>query len=154
MIADRWPKSGVDVVVTIIEGDQARDVAVEGGNEEWDMMVVLGQCITVAAAAIADAGIDCVDTISGGVAALVAGPDESSPIVVLDPAPSEHEKILAACCVGYLPARDEITNLWLKGQLPSSDTDLQRMLVARAIQASKGTYQAISASLEEAIIGA
>ncbi|KAI9163743.1 Exosome complex component MTR3 [Paramyrothecium foliicola] len=154
MIADRWPKSGVDVVVTIIEGDQAREVAHELGNEEWDLMVILSHCITVAAAAIADAGIDCVDTISGGVAALVTTQDGDTPNFVLDPAPSEHDKILAACCVGYLPGRDEVTNLWLKGNLPSSNADLQRSLVARAIQASRGTHQAISASLEEAILGA
>lgn len=151
LIADRWPKSGVDVVVTIIEGDQARQAAVEQGIEEWDMMNVLGGCITVAAAALADAGIDCVDTVSGGVAALVPGKDGEEPVMVLDPVPSEHQEILAACCVAYLPSRDEITNLWLKGSL-SSDANLQRMLIARAVHASKGSSQAVAASLTEAAL--
>lgn len=151
LIADRWPKSGVDVIVTIIEGDQARQLAVEQGSEEWDVMNVLGGCITVAAAALADAGIDCVDTVSGGVAALVPGEDGSETITVLDPVPSEHEEILAACCVAYLPTRDEITNLWLKGSLVSSDATLHRTLIARAVHASKGTSQAVSSSLAESV---
>lgn len=153
LIADRWPKSGVDVVVTVIEGEQARQVALDEGSEEWDMMNVLSGCVTVAAAALADAGIDCVDTVSGGVAALVADRDGGSSVIVLDPVPSEHENILASCCVAYLPARDEITNLWLKGNLPSSsDINIHRTLVARAVHASKGTSQAIAASLNESIV--
>lgn len=152
LIADRWPKSGVDVVVTIIEGDQARQAAVEQGSEEWDMMNALSACVTVAAAALADAGIDCVDTASGGVAALVANSNHDEATLVLDPVPSEHEKILAACCVAYLPARDEITSLWLKGNLPPSDPEMYRKLVARAVHASKGTSQAVAASLNEAAL--
>lgn len=151
LIADRWPKSGVDVVVTIIEGELTKEAARDQGVEEWEMMNVLSGCITVASAAIADAGIDCVDTVSGGVAALVSGAEGSEPIMVLDPVPSEHEEILAACCVAYLPSRDEITNLWFKGRLPTSDATSQRNLVARAIHASRGTCQAISTSLNEAL---
>ncbi|CAM1511080.1 Fc.00g085930.m01.CDS01 [Cosmosporella sp. VM-42] len=152
LIADRWPKSGVDVVVTIVEGDQPRQVAVEQGSEEWDIMNVLSGCITVAAAALADAGIDCVDTVSGGVAALVSSQDGDEPILVLDPVPSEHNEVLAACCVAYLPTRDEITNLWLKGSLPPSDSRLRRKLVAQAILASKGTNQVVATSLNEAAL--
>ncbi|UKZ82171.1 hypothetical protein TrVFT333_009955 [Trichoderma virens FT-333] len=140
MIADRWPKSGVDVVD-----------AVERRVEEWDVMNVLGGCITVASAAIADAGIDCVDTVSGGVAALVAGKDGSETSIVLDPVALEHESILAACCVAYLPNRDEITNLWFKGRLPSTASYNHQSLVSRAVQASKGTHGLISASLSEVI---
>lgn len=150
LIADRWPKSGVDVVVTIIEGDQTRQEAAEQGSEEWDMMNVLSGCITVAAAALADAGIDCVDTVSGGVSALVTSANQE-PTVVLDPVPSDHQEVLAACCVAYLPARDEITNLWLKNTLPSSDLELQRTLVARAVHASKGAGQSVALALSEAV---
>ncbi|KAK4064814.1 uncharacterized protein Triagg1_9001 [Trichoderma aggressivum f. europaeum] len=151
LIADRWPKSGVDVVVTIIEGESTRQDAVERRVEEWDVMNVLGGCITVASAAIADAGIDCVDTVSGGVAALVAGKDGNETSVVLDPVALEHESILAACCVAYLPNRDEITNLWFKGRLPSAASYNHQSLVSRAVQASKGTHGLISASLSEVI---
>ncbi|KFH42318.1 Exosome complex component-like protein [Hapsidospora chrysogenum ATCC 11550] len=151
LIADRWPKSGVDVVVTIIEGDEARQTALDKGSDEWDIMNAFGSCVNVAAAALADAGIDCVDLVSGGVAALVSGKNEGETEIVLDPAPSEHETILAACCVAYLPVRDEVTNLWLKGDVPSTDPSLYRNLVARAVNASKGSNKAITASLNETI---
>jgi exosome complex component MTR3 len=151
LIADRWPKSGVDVVVTIIEGEDSRQSAVESGSEEWDVMNVLSGCITVAAAALADAGIDCVDIVSGGVAALVDGSESDNPNIVTDPVSTEHE-ILAACCVAYLPSRDEITNLWLKGEVATTDSNLYRKLVAAAILASKGANQAISNSLNESLV--
>lgn len=137
IIADRWPKSGVDIIISIIEGDQDRETSKSQGDEVWDMMNALSGCITVASAALADAGIDCVDTVAGGVAALVQdGGDDSTPSIVVDPIPSEHERILAACCIAYLPARDEVTNLWFRGDLPSSDMDLYTGLVEKGIQAS------------------
>ncbi|KAF6786380.1 3' exoribonuclease [Colletotrichum sojae] len=151
IIADRWPKSGADVIVTVIEGDQEREASFIQGNEEWDMMNVLSGCITVAAAALADAGIDCVDMVTGGVAALVRteGEDSSKPSLVLDPVSLEHNTILAACCVAYLPGRAEITNLWVKGQLPPSDPQLHAKLIGRAVQASKGNYSAVLERLQE-----
>ncbi|PHH58940.1 hypothetical protein CDD81_4069 [Ophiocordyceps australis] len=149
LIADRWPKSGIDVVVTIIEGEVARHVSLSHGLEAWDTMTVLGGCITVAAAALADAGIDCVDTVVGGVAALVSD-SNSEPSVVLDPTPAEHETILAACCVAYLGKRDEITNLWLKGRMPPVENNSPPTLISSAIDACRGTRQAIMAALVEA----
>lgn len=151
LIADRWPKSGVDVIVTIIEGELTRQAAQDQGIESWEMMNVLSGCITVASAAIADAGIDCVDTVAGGVAAMVLKDKDGDASIVLDPVPSEHGQVLAACCVAYLPSRDEITNLWFKGRLQSSNTESQRQLVSRAVHASKGTCQAIATSLSEAM---
>lgn len=142
IISERWPKSGVDVTVTVLEGDEERGAAYAQGSEDWDMMNVLSGCITVATAALADAGIGCVDLITGGVAALVSGGDGETS-VVLDPVCMEHESFLAACCVAYMPTRDEITNLWIKGQLSSSDTQIQTSLVQGAIQASKGNHRVI-----------
>lgn len=151
IIADQWPKSGVDVVVTIIEGEMPRHTSDEQNIREWDFMNVLSGCITVAAAAIADAGIDCIDTVCGGVAALVVGQSNGSDVIVLDPIPSEYEFILAACCVAYLPGRDEITNIWLKGRVPSG-YHTHRTLVSRAVHASRGAYQSISASLQDTVV--
>lgn len=152
IIADRWPKSGVDVVVTVVEGDMTRQVTIDEGLEEWNNMAVLSGCITVAAAAIADAGIDCVDIVTGGVAALVA--DEGAhngQTIVLDPVVSEHRTILAACCVAYLPARNEITNLWYRGSLSLPQLSTHQSLVAKAVLASKGAGKAISLSLVEGL---
>ncbi|KAH8879451.1 hypothetical protein GQ53DRAFT_774943 [Thozetella sp. PMI_491] len=151
IIADRWPKSGVDIIVSIIEGDQDRETSKAEGEEIWDTMNTLSGCITVASAALADAGIDCVDTVAGGVAALVTGQGEAGPSTVVDPVPSEHEKILAACCVAYLPTRDEITNLWLKGDIPASDAELYTSLVDRGISACKNANKVVVDCLGETI---
>ncbi|KAK4245459.1 3' exoribonuclease family, domain 1-domain-containing protein [Corynascus novoguineensis] len=152
IIADRWPKSGVDIIISIIEGDQDREASKLQGDEVWDMMNALSGCITVAAAALADAGIDCVDTIAGGVAALVqdAG-DDSTPSIVIDPLPSDHEKVLAACCIAYMPTRDEVTNLWFRGDLPASDMDLYTTLVEKGIQASKNANRVLVNCLSETL---
>ncbi|KAK2603918.1 3'-5'-exoribonuclease [Conoideocrella luteorostrata] len=152
LVAERWPKSGVDIVVTVIEGDMARQASVGRGLEEWNTMTVLSGCITVASAAMADAGIDCVDTVTGGVAAVVMDRNtDIEPFIVIDPVLSEHEIVLAACCVAYLARRDEITHLWYRGCLSRSDLPMRRSLIARAILASKGTGKAISPSLVEAL---
>ncbi|KFY38829.1 hypothetical protein V494_04186 [Pseudogymnoascus sp. VKM F-4513 (FW-928)] len=166
IIGDRWPKSGVDVVITILEGEEDQwwedDQAELGSAGQWGMMNVLSGCITAASAAISDAGIDCVDMVSGGVAAVVRDRELQvsaksgalpQPTLVLDPVPSEHSEILAACVVGYLPSRDEITDLWAKGNFdtgysedgPSSYDSLSE----NAIEAAKGSYRVLDAALKE-----
>ncbi|CAJ2501878.1 Uu.00g047310.m01.CDS01 [Anthostomella pinea] len=151
IIADRWPKSGVDIIVTIIEGDQDRNAPENKSDEGWDMMNVLSGCITVASAAIADAGIDCVDTVAGGVAALVARQPNSPPAIVLDPAVSEYHKVFAACCVAYLPTRDEITNIWFKGQLPGADSMLYNRMVERSLVACRNANRVVITALNETV---
>ncbi|CAN8102813.1 unnamed protein product [Discula destructiva] len=150
IIADRWPKSGVDIIVSVLEGDQDRSLSHGEYDEAWDTMNVLAGCITVASAALVDAGIDCVDTVAGGVAALVYGAAEGAkPELVIDPLASQHDKILAACCVAYLPERDEITNLWFKGDLPATDSAVYMDMVQKGILASQSAYQVLVQSLRE-----
>ncbi|KAI5866464.1 exoribonuclease [Durotheca rogersii] len=151
IIADRWPKSGVDIIVTIIEGDQNRDSPDYDGDEGWDVMNVLSGCITVASAAIADAGIDCVDTVAGGVAALVAKDDKSPPFVVLDPDVAGYHKIFAACCAAYLPTRDEVTNIWFKGQLPGADAMIYNKMVERSLVACRNANRVLVSALNETV---
>ena len=145
LIGERWPKSGVDVIITVLEGEEdcwwgdeeSQGVVENVTTGGWGMMSLLSACITVASAAIADAGIDCVDLISGGVAAIICeapnttdhfgqgpkldgarfGVDKQ---VVLDPCPSEHRNVKAACVIGYLQSRDEVTEIWAKGDIPGS----------------------------------
>jgi exosome complex component MTR3 len=152
IIADRWPKSGVDIIVTVIEGDQEREASRASGDEEWDLMNVLSACITVASAAISDAGIDCLDVVAGGAAALVAPTAEAKGAdIVLDPVSAE-SSILAACCVAYLPERDEIAGLWLKGQLPPSDSSLlHTRLLSKAVQAARGAVHPLTSSLAQTL---
>lgn len=115
-------------------------------------MNVLAGCITVASAALVDAGIDCVDTVAGGVAALVSGGEssDSKPEIVVDPLASQHDNVLAACCVAYLPERDEITNLWFKGDLPATDATLYTGMVEKGVLASQSANRVLVGCLKDA----
>lgn len=119
VIGERWPKSAADVVITVLEGEEdgwhGVGKEVEGGRSGgWGSMSVLAGCVTAASAALVDAGIDCVDLVSGGVAALVGSANGGKDEVVVDPTPAEHQ-VKAACLVAYLESRDEITEMWMKG---------------------------------------
>ena len=148
IIAERWPKSGLEVVVTVLEGEEGVVGGEIGAGEvPVGMMSVLAGCITAASTAIVDAGIDCVDIVTGGVAALVVGGeqglsegrkvdagtatqaqsvgrddrtagDKDEGVMLLDPYALEHHDVLAACVVAYAKARDEITMVWDRSRLP------------------------------------
>ncbi|KAI9800295.1 MAG: 3'-5'-exoribonuclease [Piccolia ochrophora] len=176
IIGDRWPKSGVDVIVTVLEGEEDRWVGddpaggttgVGGGGAGWGMMNILAGCITVASAAIADAGIDCVDLVSGGVAALLKPRqgrgkgrerDAQGPQLILDPSPPEHQDIIACCVVGYLSSRDEITEVWIRGEIPDSDRGQQNgrprqpvveQLIDHAVNAASGARAVLGEAVKE-----
>jgi exosome complex component MTR3 len=165
IIGERWPKTGVDVVIHILEGEEDRwwgdepsggttGIGAVGG---WGMMTVLAGCITAASAALVDAGIDCVDMISGGTAAIIRNPDVKAKAdqnsgtdgtIVLDPNPAEHGNIHSACVVGYLPTRDEVTLLWVKGPAGESHEQLIDSAVSAAAAARGVLVEAIAAGAE------
>lgn len=157
IIGERWPKSGIEVVITILEGDEDGwwgDSEGEGlsNGSGWGLLNVLAGCITVASAAITDAGIDCVDVICGGVAAIVRNPDSQSEkqlARILDPCPAEHKEVVAACVVGYLASRDEITEIWMKGDI-GFDPD---PLIEGATHAAVGSLAVVKEVLLEALQG-
>lgn len=148
IIGERWPKSGCEVVITVLEGEEdgwwgdGQRLEKAGG---WGMMSVLAGCITVASAALVDAGIDCVDLVSGGVAAFVQGSQGADAQVVLDPCPSEHD-FKAACVVGYLQSRDEVTEMWMKGDA-AGETEA---LVDQAVKAATMTRAVLAEAVKEA----
>lgn len=180
IIGERWPKSGVEIVITVLEGEEdypwsKEEIQADGSkglNGGWGMMSILSGCITVASAALIDAGIDCVDLVCGGMAAVVhqPPPNLSKPglissssnyvstrdtLVVLDPRPSEHQDLVAGCVVGYLPSRDEVTELWAKGDrlssidgLVSGSTGLE-ILMDQAIEAAKTVRLVLTESINE-----
>lgn len=133
IVQDRWPKSAIDVSVLVLE---AEDDNVLG------LMSVLANSITVASTALLDARIDCLDIMTGGLAAAVKT-REGDFAQVLDPSPSEHDRVDAACVVAYLPSRDEVVEVWSTGQLLSTsrggshnfdDMLDQAVSAARAVQ--------------------
>ena len=149
----------MEVVITVLEGDEDGwwgDVGQESGSGSngggWGLLNVLAGCITVASAAIVDAGIDVVDIVSGGVAAIVRNPSaksgRESSVTLLDPCPSEHQDIVAACVVGYLAGRDEITEIWMKGDV-GADPD---GLIENATHAAIGSVGVLKDVLLEAMV--
>lgn len=159
LVGERWPKSGVDVVITVLEGEQDdtwnKSQMGEGGRTSgWGMMSILSGCITVASAAIIDAGIDCIDLVTGGVAAIVRQPT-APPQVFLDPCPSDHEEIVAACVIGYSQTRDEIVELWTKGNITAStdgiraNTTVFETLVDQAVEAAVAARLVLVEAIKE-----
>ncbi|KAL8988462.1 MAG: hypothetical protein Q9177_002468 [Variospora cf. flavescens] len=168
LISERWPKSGVDVIITVLEGEDDGPLGAlgqkeEGGLSGWESMSVLSGCITVASAAIADAGIDCVDLVSGGVAAIVRQPKPGmgdgggEPYIVLDPCPSEHSNFIAVCVVGYSQKRDEITEIWTRGDLgaaslgESPEQFILGSLLDRAMEAAGSSRLVLEEALKESV---
>ncbi|GIJ89261.1 3'-5'-exoribonuclease [Aspergillus pseudoviridinutans] len=161
IVAERWPKSGLDITITILEAEDDRwwGDAPDSHDAPWGMMNVLAGCITAASAAIADARIDCLDLVAGGVAALVsdesAEGEKSTPKLMLDTDPAEHRSILSACVVAYMPSRDEITEIWLKGDSskvllgPDDKRSGHDALIDGAVDAARGAHTVLAEAVRE-----
>ena len=180
IICEKWPKSGLDVIITVLEGEEdgftaeAFNKATQeyGRSEGWGIMSILSGCITVASAAIADAGVDCTDVVTGGYAAMVRHsamesigqhsipltdrPQPDGPaIIVKDPCPVEHEEIIAACVVGYSQSRDEITEIWIKGGVidhfshENSDGAVFDALMDQAVEAAMAARLVLVEAVKE-----
>ena len=170
----------MEVIITVLEGeedcfeDNGRGSTgdADASTSGWGLMSILSGCITVASAAIADAGVDCVDLVTGGVAAMVRQPNDSSGClphthsttgteakfateIVMDPCPSEHQGLLGACVVGYLQSRDEITEIWAKGDLiqPSNKRGSEQSglesLIDQAVEAASSARLVLIEALKE-----
>lgn len=168
------------MIVTVLEGDEDRnedglvaDAGVESGQSKgWGMMSILSGCITVASAAIIDAGIDCVDIVTGGLAVTVQrplismqrakseekpdGPQEPEDVLV-DPCPAEHRDLQAVCVVGYVQSRDELTEIWVKGnasdsRIPKSDDQSGLdVLLDGAVKAATAARLVVVEAVKESI---
>jgi exosome complex component MTR3 len=146
IIPDRWPKSAIYICFTIFESEdeieQGWRSQGQSGIEGLAYMNVVSGCITAASAALLDARIDCLDLITGGVAA-IAPTHDGTALKILDPASSEDPSPVSACVVAYMPARDEITLAWAKGEM-SIEENLQlhgfNGLLDSAIDAAKGAH--------------
>ncbi|KAL8793692.1 MAG: hypothetical protein Q9195_003741 [Heterodermia aff. obscurata] len=178
LIGERWPKSGVDIVITVLEGeeDYLEDDPFASAGSEYSqrkglgMMSILSGCITVASAAIVDAGIDCVDFVIGGVAAIARPPltnkrkaksrvksgySEFGDQILMDPCPAEHEGLDAFCVVGYLQSRDEVTELWVqsnssnRGDLENPEQTALDALTDRAVEAAMAARRVIVEAFKE-----
>ena len=164
IIADRWPKSGIEVNLTVleIETQPVRNSDIKGLSG-LSQQLLLSECITAASAAIIDAGIDCFDLVTGGVAALVQRPEKSSTVtpsvseIVSDPSLSECENLLATCLVGYSQSRDELTEFWFQditGQTTPADMfdgHYINEMMDQAVEAAQGARLVLVESLQDAL---
>lgn len=151
IIPERWPKSGIDVSVTVLEAEQ--DQGVGDRITGVALFNVLAGCINVAMAAIADSKIDCLDLLAAGVGATVPGP-KLTPVRVLDPAAAEHEELLSMCLVGLLPSRDEIVEIWSTGSIdPQGSEGVPGLdeLVDSAVAAARGAQTVLKEVLLETL---
>lgn len=151
IIPERWPKSGIDVSVTVLEAEQ--DQGVGDRITGVALFNVLAGCINVAMAAIADSKIDCLDLLAAGVGAFIPGP-KLSPARVLDPAAAEHEDFLSICLVGLLPSRDEIVEIWSTGPVnPQGSEGVLGFeeLVDSAVAAARGAQTVLKEVLLETL---
>ncbi|ETN41964.1 uncharacterized protein HMPREF1541_03903 [Cyphellophora europaea CBS 101466] len=153
IIPDRWPKSSIDVAVTVLEGEDNEDTfpgqSLGSVAAQVGLMNILAGCITVATAALLDARIDSLDMMTGGVAASVAAPGPTT-IRVLDPSATEHESFQAACAVGYLPGRDEVTEVWTTG-VTSEKAQSNVSGFDELLDSAVGAAKAVHAVLNEVI---
>ena len=155
VLAEKWPKSGLDILITVLEGEE--DYATGNGSvsSDWALMNVLSGCITVASAAIADAGVDSIDLVTAGVAANVFQSDGTSTLV-LDPCPYDGEAVGSLCLVAYSQSRDEITHVWArKGQGIIGHTILIKSnyqdLLNNAVEAASAARMVLVDALRESI---
>lgn len=179
-----YPKSRIEIVVTILdsedEGDIANTVCLEDGRaqepkfsdvgrSERALGCILAGCITAASAALADAGIEMVDLVSGGVASVYAddpsvkgkaketgpaGSDGSDKLYIRDPSvvSPEGKTHLATCVLGYMAARDEISDIWISGRL-SANNQMSAMdeLVDQAIAAARSARGVLNEASRERV---
>lgn len=109
-------------------------------------MQALAGAITCAAAAIADAGIECVDVVTAGIAAVVG--EEGR--VVLDPG-AEVEEVRAVALVGYMAARDEVTLLWTRGEVEGGEL---AGLVDAAVEVAGRVRGVVNECVKERVVAA
>ncbi|WRT64574.1 uncharacterized protein IL334_001506 [Kwoniella shivajii] len=135
------PKSSIDVFLVVLESDTTTNVLSAG--------------LTVASAAIADAGIEmyalgtsavisstCSDTSPGD----GTGSGNGESILVLDPEEEEERNSTGKVLVGSMPALGKVTSIWFEGE---NGIDEVSEMIEKAIAASRDTHTILAQALLE-----
>ena len=153
----KYPKSLIDVIIMVIdcEGD------VDSTNVSLGYLGILAGATTCASAAIAEAGIECIDLVSGGVSALIRSHDDKnapgSPyILVQDPSPEEHVpgEVVAGCAAVYMAHRQEVAAVWFRGSVQvgfsaKSESEDLEILMDGAIAAAVKTREVLEDAIRD-----
>ncbi|WWD00816.1 hypothetical protein V866_007753 [Kwoniella sp. B9012] len=124
------PKSSIDVYLLVLETDTPTNVLSAG--------------LTVASAAIADAGIAMYALGTGSVVALAQSTDKQE--LLLDPEQGEEGGTEGKVLLGSMPALGKITNILLEG---SVGVEQAVEMIEKAISASRDTHTVLAQSLIE-----
>lgn len=103
-----FPKSEIAIYVTILESDGE--------------LATLAAGVTCISAALVDAGVDCIDVVTGG-AILIKSNDLTT--IYVDPVEADELDADVAMVIGYMSQRQEITMLHTKGEV--EDTALEKL---------------------------
>jgi exosome complex component MTR3 len=137
-----FPKSTIDVFILVLESDSLSNLLSAG--------------MTVASAAVADAGIPM-----GGLAvgSVVVSKDKE---LLVDPSVEEEGGGDASVCMGIMPALGTVTNVWFTGEAEVDDAcevrsllkscrspGLSIQMIEKAIAASKSTHTVLAQGLVE-----
>ncbi|KAG4301783.1 hypothetical protein PCANB_002134 [Pneumocystis canis] len=97
---DIFPRSAIYVHVYVLEADGE--------------LSTFAAAITCASAAIADASIECIDLVTGAAAIM-----NKENCMIMDPTEEDENEKTFSLVVGYMAVRDELTELWSHGLMPS-----------------------------------
>jgi exosome complex component MTR3 len=135
-----YPKSGIDVFVTVLDCEGSID------EDGLGCMQALAGAITCSSAAIADAGIECVDLVSAGIAAAV---EDGS--IVMDPSPLDGYDVKAAALVGYMAGRDELTLVRTMGELEVQGGEFEKV-VDKAVDVATQIRTVLNETVKERVL--
>jgi exosome complex component MTR3 len=138
------------VFVTVLDCEGS----IEEGGEGLGCMQALAGAITCSSAAIADAGIECIDLVSAGIAAAVE--KEHGVEMVMDPSPLDGYDVKAAVLVGYMAGRDELTLVWTKGNLEVVDEAGKagefENVIDKAVEVATQVRAVLNAAVKERVV--
>lgn len=131
---DLFPKSVVDVYVNVLEMD--------------GQMATLAAAVTCASAAIADAGIDCMDTVTGSSAFLKEGQIYLDPEEADEGTPQEAQMMVA-----YLAALGELSEVYTRGSVDTGKSTGFESLLSACIDAAAEVRVVSNNALLEGVKG-
>ncbi|WWD21685.1 hypothetical protein CI109_106171 [Kwoniella shandongensis] len=127
----QYPKSSIDIYLVVLESDVLSNVLSAG--------------LTVASAAIADAGIQMTG-LGVGVGGVYTSQEGEGGKTLLDPSKEEEKGAEGTIVLGSMPALGKVTNLFLTGEM---DVDQACDMIEKAITASKETHTILAQALIE-----
>ncbi|ODV79412.1 exosome exoribonuclease [Suhomyces tanzawaensis NRRL Y-17324] len=136
IILEKYPKSTIDVFITVISSDSIEDHG--GKTTNSGLLNLVNWVLNCSSVALADSGIELKDIVSSGVVRL----DKEG--IVLDPQETGGEGIDGL--VSFMNLRnDEIVGFWMEGDEDLEEKDVERIIdgcntMSKKIRANINSY--------------